>query len=524
MKKRTMWNTDSFKERMSEVNPNITILGEYRTNKTTIECQCNICGKTFPAYPCNLLKGSGCGFCNSKGQYSHADFIKKLSGVDNTIQILSQYKNSQTAVTCKCKVCGNIWPAKPYSLLAGHGCPPCHGINKVTTESLNIQIKAINPTIEVLEYKSARKKVRCKCLLCNNEFPIMPGDLRRGHGCPNCARRNSSYVEKVIFHSFIFALGDDKVLSRDKRAIGRELDIYIPSLRFAIEPGAWDFHKNKLANDAEKKRLCNENGIHLEIIYISYHEDQPIDGTLTYKSSLSLTKDSGELRNLVLYLFELSGLTCTIDDLAWKTIQEKAYISSRKYTTEEFKRIIASINPDIEILGEYTASANRIRCRCKTCGKIWDPKANDLINGSGCRKCADKRKGLRQRLSENEFLSRVPPSIEVLGKFTTTSERIKCKCKICDNIWEPYAGSLLRGVGCKKCYDSRRGNKTRMSQEKFENKVYAKNDTVKIVGTYINRNTDIEYICKICGKKRVSKASNLLAGCGCRECYRKRSK
>ena len=39
MRKRTYWNTDSFKERMNEINPNIEIFGEYVNGKTPIDWQ-----------------------------------------------------------------------------------------------------------------------------------------------------------------------------------------------------------------------------------------------------------------------------------------------------------------------------------------------------------------------------------------------------------------------------------------------------------------------------------------------------
>ena len=39
-----------------------------------------------------------------------------------------------------------------------------------------------------------------------------------------------------------------------------------------------------------------------------------------------------------------------------------------KRTTEQFKKEMSTINPDIEILGEYTGSHNKILCYCKLCG------------------------------------------------------------------------------------------------------------------------------------------------------------
>ena len=48
-----------------EVNPSITILGEYKNTHTKITVQCNICGHIWDGYPANLLnKSAGCPNCN----------------------------------------------------------------------------------------------------------------------------------------------------------------------------------------------------------------------------------------------------------------------------------------------------------------------------------------------------------------------------------------------------------------------------------------------------------------------------
>ena len=52
-------------------------------------------------------------------------------------------------------------------------------------------------------------------------------------------------------------------MHRDNDAIGKELDIFIPKYKFAIEYGAWYWHKNRAENDRIKQLLCKENGIKL---------------------------------------------------------------------------------------------------------------------------------------------------------------------------------------------------------------------------------------------------------------------
>ena len=65
-------------------------------------------------------------------------------------------------------------------------------------------------------------------------------------------------MKQFIYISLCRILGSNKVFSRDKKAIGKEFDIYVPELSFAIEPGSWYWHKTKVENDFQKRELCKK--------------------------------------------------------------------------------------------------------------------------------------------------------------------------------------------------------------------------------------------------------------------------
>lgn len=77
-------------------------------------------------------------------------------------------------------------------------------------------------------------------------------------GCPNCSHNSTSFMKQFIYISLCRILGSNKVFSRDKKAIGKEFDIYVPELSFAIEPGSWYWHKTKVENDFQKRELCKK--------------------------------------------------------------------------------------------------------------------------------------------------------------------------------------------------------------------------------------------------------------------------
>ena len=81
-----------------------------------------------------------------------------------------------------------------------------------------------------------------------------------------------------------------------------------------------------------------------------------------------------------------------IQEISWfhlkKCAKGCAYCTGRYKTTEDFITEMSIINPDIEIIGEYTGSENPIDCCCKLCGHLWSPIGRSLKNGQGCPHCS----------------------------------------------------------------------------------------------------------------------------------------
>lgn len=46
-------------------------------------------------------------------------------------------------------------------------------------------------------------------------------------------------------------------------------------------------------------------------------------------------------------------------------------------------------NPNVIIRGKYVNSKTKIQCQCKTCGNEWKATPNSLLQGHGCKLCAD---------------------------------------------------------------------------------------------------------------------------------------
>lgn len=121
---------ENFVEEIKNVNPYIRITGRYTNNRTKIKCMCLVCNNEWDAIPVNLLKHEGCPKCAEMRvadakRKSHKEFIKEMKDINPNIKIVDRYINSRTKVECKCSICGCVWNVLPSNLLKGRGCPDC---------------------------------------------------------------------------------------------------------------------------------------------------------------------------------------------------------------------------------------------------------------------------------------------------------------------------------------------------------------------------------------------------------------
>lgn len=122
---------------------------------------------------------------------------------------------------------------------------------------------------------------------------------------------------------------------------------------------------------------------------------------------------------------------------------------SMQITEAEFQRRLHVLRPDLEALGEYKGYQEDMLFRCTICGYEWSKSPDVVLRSKQCPDCSGKRP-----LTHEDFCNRlkeISPTILLIGKFTTTKDSIKCRCLVCDAVWEPIASNLLGGSGCQEC-------------------------------------------------------------------------
>lgn len=197
---------EAFIKDLSIVSPEIEPLEEYKGTNTPILVHSKECGHSaWRARPYTLLKGIGCPICGREKAAktrvrTNVEFVDELYTINSNVKVISDYKAINKRVEVRCVICGHEWSPVAYSLLSGKGCPHCSAIEGAKKRAGRLAAKSndqfieemstINPAIEIIGgYINNKTKILARCLVCGNEWSVVPASLLNGHGCPVCARK-----------------------------------------------------------------------------------------------------------------------------------------------------------------------------------------------------------------------------------------------------------------------------------------------------------------------------------------------
>ena len=323
---------EEFIDRVSKVNPDITVIGEYKGSREKVKCRCN-CGHEWEPIACSLTSGRGCPKCGlikiaTKRRKSHEAFVEEVGNVNPNVIVIGKYTNMHTKVECECQF-GHRWFPFAMDVARGEGCPQCGLISRVakrtkTHEQFVEEVRNINPDITVVgTYKNSHTKIEFRCKE-GHKWITTPNNVLSGKTCLTCANIQSSLRQRKTHEQFVKEL---KNIHPDITVIGE----YVNS-------------------NTKIEFMCSKGHI--------------------WKSAPS---------NL------LSGCSCPFCK------GEK--ISALKFKThEQFLGEVLELGIDVTVLGTYHSAREHILCRCNKCNREWMITPNNLLRGFGCPKCK-KSKG-----------------------------------------------------------------------------------------------------------------------------------
>ena len=514
-----LFSHDIFVEKLSKLKPQIEVMGKYINIKTSIAVRCKKHQIVYMARPESLLygKGAGCKECNNENMrkmriLSQDEFIERMKIINKKIEILGEYRGGKEYVAVKCKECGYEWLSLGSNLLHGYGCPICNVGEKYTTSSFKKKIKQINPYIEVTgEYINNHTPISVQCKKCGNDnWKPRPGQLFRGDGCPNCCRSHTSVNEEFLALMFEIQFGKDKVVRRSKTDIGAELDIYIPELKIAFEPGFWGYHKKRIDYDIKKISKCKDKNINLRVIYFGCGKDiiEPMkknDEVYFFENNLENLEDKIRCFEKVCASV---GVFFDFNDSLYKFIDEEAKRRARKKDPEQVRNEFNKLNSQFEMIGEYLTSKDPIEFRCRVCNTTHKALKYNMIKRKTCWN-PDCTSGVgvksRRVLTMEEFLTEyVDPREDIERSECLSTSRfnhIKVKCKNCGGIWNAPYYSLVYGR-------KHRCNYTKTHAE-FVEEMKRKRPDIEIIGEYKTSKSLIEYRFKGEDNIRIATADSL---------------
>ena len=178
-----------------------------------------------------------------------AYYWKCLNGHES---YLSRVNNKVYGNGGNCPKCSHQKPSKEYSLQT---------LKPELAKEWDIEANdGITPD-QVPAYSN--KLAWWRCSICGYRWQAVIDNRSNGRGCPQCAKgHHSSLPEQAIFFFVKKAFPDAK---SGYQLDGKEIDIYIPSVKIGIEYDGEAFHRttDKLRRDIAKSEYLSSKGIEL---------------------------------------------------------------------------------------------------------------------------------------------------------------------------------------------------------------------------------------------------------------------
>ena len=195
----------------------------------------------------------------------------------------------------------------------------------------------------------------------------------------------------------------------------------------------------------------------------------------------------------------------------------------KKKTHDEYVAQVATINPNIEVLGNYMDSMTKILHKCKIDGYEWHVIPNSILQGTGCPECNRREQSEKYTKTHAQYVlevSKLNPNIEVVGEYVGCEIPILHKCKIDGYEWMTKPSNILNGTGCPRCVKCEK-----YGHDEYVRRVSKINPNIEVIGIYIDAKTKILHRCKIDGHNWYAAPYHILRGAGCPICLKnKRTK
>ena len=273
-------------QKMREIahkNQGFCLTQKYTNSTTPLTWKCSK-GHIWDTAPTTVISGSWCPECYRERQTHTIEFMQETAAKKNGKCISESYSGSESYLFWKCEE-GHEWKAKPKNVLGGSWCPTC------AIEKKRLGIEKMK-SLAVLrgglclskQYRSRKHQLSWKCQN-GHEWKATPETILKEGWCPTCSQEFyfSEEICRTVFEQIFNAKFPNLRPKWLENSIGNrlELDGYCAELKIAFEyQGRQHFEIGffgstqleldaQKSRDAEKKEICEANGVQLFIIHFS---------------------------------------------------------------------------------------------------------------------------------------------------------------------------------------------------------------------------------------------------------------
>ena len=369
--------------------------------------------------------------------------------------------------------CGHEYEQKIVSRVRGGNCPFCShqkllvGFNDFASlypELLNEWDYNKNEVLPNQIMAGSHRKIWWKCPFGHSYLTFPYNRTGKMHvGCPICDKENhTSFPEQAIFYYLKKQFKD--IENGNTSSIGMELDIYIPSIKTAIEYDGNNWHKNSIKLEQKKNKLCKDNNIRL----IRIREV----GLPILNDCLTITrmdrKSDKSLNDVIIELYSILNINdrnINVERDSSKIYSNYIKIRKENSILHKFSKLAEEWHPTKN--GKLTPDMINYGSEKKVwwlgkCGHEWQMSVSDRTNQNcNCPICSGKRivKGINDLKSvypnlvdewyyelnnvQNVFPENVAPH---------SDKKVWWKCKKCGHIWKTKIDTRTRNnCGCPLC-------------------------------------------------------------------------
>lgn len=218
----------------------------------------------------NIDQGTGCSVC--KGNKKHTLLMVISRALKNGFKYIDgDYKNNKSKLIWSC-VNKHITRKTFSDIEQGKGCSVCSGLERKTIEQVREIGRQYNFELLADVYLNSNQKLPWMCIKGHvTKKPF--SKVQSGSGCNVCSfKHDKAQLElyNYVKEKYPDSLYNKSGILKSKKL---QLDIYIPSLKKAIELDGEYWHSRPEARerDARKDKECQELGIAL--LRIGYYRD-----------------------------------------------------------------------------------------------------------------------------------------------------------------------------------------------------------------------------------------------------------